>query len=167
MKLYILVLCVVISLFSCAGNENLQSPDEVLSKASEKLNTWETLSFTAKTTNSSKPSTKTVYKLKKVNYEPHLKLFFFKEMNEEIAIYYKLASLAVVEDKKNKITLFDYGKDRSIPRYLEAYMGDDDNLLVTARLMEQFKDKIDYVEQTSFNDRQAYIYKFDKYKIWF
>src|SRR5690606_1422229 len=103
-------------------------PDEVLSKTSEKLNTWETISFTATTTNISKPTTQTVYKLKKVGYEPHLKLFFFKEMNQDISIYYKLASLAVVEDKKNKITIFDYGKDRSIPRYLEAYMGDDDNL---------------------------------------
>lgn len=166
MKLYILGLSVVLSLFSCAGNESLQSPNEVLSKASEKLNTWETISFTATTTNSSRPSTQTVYKLKSVNYEPHLKLFFFKEMNQEIAIYYKLASLAVVEDKKNKITIFDYGKDRSIPRYLEAYMGDDDNLLVTTKLMNQFKDKIVYVEQTSFNDRQAYVYTFDKYKIW-
>ena len=166
MKLYILALSVVINLFSCAGNENLQSPDEVLSKASEKLTTWETLSFTATTTNPTRPTTQTVYKLKRVNYEPHLKLFFFKEMNQETAIYYKLASLAVVEDKKNKITIFDYGKDRSIPRYLEAYMGDDDNLLLTARLMNQFKDDIVYVEQTSFNDRPAYVYTFDKYKIW-
>ncbi|MBO3099725.1 redoxin family protein [Gelidibacter pelagius] len=166
MKLYILVLSVVLSLFSCAGNENLQSPDEVLSKTSEKLNTWETISFTASTKSPSRPSTQTIYKLKRVNYEPHLKLFFFKEMNQETAIYYKLASLAVVEDKKNKITIFDYGKDRSIPRYLEAYMGDDDNLLVTARLMNQFKEDIVYVEQTNFNDRHAYVYTFDKYKIW-
>ncbi|MBA6152077.1 TlpA disulfide reductase family protein [Gelidibacter maritimus] len=166
MKLYVLFLSVVLGLVSCAGNENLQSPDEILSKASEKLTTWETISFTATTNNPTRPTTKTVYKLKKVNYEPHLKLFFFKEMNQETAIYYKLASLAVVEDKKNKITVFDYGKDRSIPRYLEAYMGDDDNLLVTARLMNQFKDNIDYVEQTSFNDRESYVYTFDKYKIW-
>lgn len=166
MKLYVFVLSVVFSLLSCGGNDNLASPDEVLSQATEKLNTWETISFTSTTTVASKPATQTVYKLKKVGYEPHLKLFFFKEMNKETTIYYKLASLAVVEDRKNKITIFDYGKDRSIPRYLEAYMGDDDNLLVTARLMDQFKGDITYVEQSNFNDRKAYVYSFDKYKIW-
>ncbi|HUH27215.1 TlpA disulfide reductase family protein [Gelidibacter sp.] len=166
MKLYVLVLSVALSLFSCEGKEKIASPDEVLAKTLEKLNTWETLSFTSTTSNTSKPTTQTVYKLKKVGYEPHLKLFFFKEMNQDISIFYKLASLAVVEDKKNKITIFDYAKDRSIPRYLEAYMGDDDNLLVTTKLMNQFKEDMVYVEQTDFNDRTAYIYSFDKYKIW-
>lgn len=166
MKLYVLGFSIVLSLFSCAGADTPPSPDEVLSNALEKLNTWETISFTAITTAASKPPAQTVYKLKRVDYEPHLKLFFFKEMNQEITIYYKLASLAVVEDRKNKITIFDYGKDRSIPRYLEAYMSDDDNLLVTARLLNQFKDEIAYVALSDFKDRKAYVYEFDIYKIW-
>ena len=168
MKLYILVLIVAFNLVSCAGNEKLQSPDKVLAKATEQLNNWETLSFTAATTNTDihKPATSTVYKLQRVKYEPHLKLFFFKEMNKEVSIYYKLTSLAVVEDQKKKVTTFDYGKDRSIPKYLDAYMSDDDNLLVTTKLMNQFKNDISFVEQSDFNDRPAYVYKFQNYKLW-
>lgn len=165
MKLYVLILSVAFSLFSCGEKEDKPSVEDVLSKTLQHLNTWETVSFTA-TTTSAKPSTHTVYKLKKVNYEPHLKLFFFKEMNQATTIYYKLASLAVVEDQKNKITIFDYGKDRSIPKYLEAYMGDDDNLLTLTNLMNQFKNDMTYVEQADFGDRKAYVYQFDTYKLW-
>lgn len=166
MKLYLIVLSVFFTIFSCAGNENKLSPDEVLSKTIEQLNTWETVSFTATTNQTSKPSAHTVYKLKKANYEPHLKLFFFKEMNKEISIYYKLASLAVVEDSKKKITTFDYGKDRSIPRYLEAYMADDDNLLKLTKLLNQFKADIVSTEQLTFDSQEAYVYSFQNYKLW-
>ncbi|WP_027125576.1 TlpA family protein disulfide reductase [Gelidibacter mesophilus] len=168
MKLYISLLCVLLIFFSCGNKDKLQSPETVLNKATAQLDNWETLSFTAVTTHvgSSKPSASTVYKQKRVNYEPHLKLFFFKEMNKETTIYYQLASLAVVEDHKKKITTFDYGKDRSIPKYLNASMSDDDNLLVTTTLLNQFKDNIVYCDQENFNDTQAYVYAFDKYKIW-
>lgn len=168
MKLYVLVLSVVLTLFSCAENGKNQSPDQVLERAFEQLNNWETMSFTAKTAHTDifKPFTTTIYKLKRVPYEPHLKLFFSKEMNKDVTIYYKLTSLAVVEDKKSKITTFDYGKDRSIPKYLEAYMSDDDNLLVTTKLMNEFRTDIAFVEESDFNDRQAYIYTFQNYKLW-
>ncbi|MEO8933617.1 MAG: redoxin family protein [Xanthomarina sp.] len=168
MKLYVLVLSMAFNLFSCSDYEKNQSPDKILEKAFKQLNNWETISFTAETTNSdkTKASTSTVYKLKRVNYEPHLKLFFSKEMNKDITIYYKLASLVVVEDKKMKITNFDYNQDTSIPKYLVAYMGDDDNLLVTSKLMNQFKDDMVYVEQVLFNNEQAYVYTFKNYKLW-
>ena len=166
MKLYILLLSVTLSLLSCAGNDS--SSEDVLAKATEQLNNWETISFTAATSNTDiyKPATSTVYKLKRVNYEPHLKLFFFKEMNKEVSIYYKLTSLAVVENQKKKITTFDYGKDRSIPKYLEAYMSDDDNLLFIAELLSKFKNEFSFVEKSDFNDRQAYVYKLQNYKLW-
>lgn len=166
MKLHVLLLSVAFSLLSCAGND--KSPEEILAKATDQLNSWETLSFTATTTNTdiNKPATSTVYKLKRVNYEPHLKLFFFKEMNKEVGIYYKLTSLAVVENQKKKITTFDYGKDRSIPKYLDAYMADDDNLLFTAELLSKFKSEFSFLEKLDFNDRQAYVYKLQNYKLW-
>lgn len=168
MKPYLLVLSVIFNLMSCAESGNKLSSDEVLAKTAKQLNNWETISFTAETTNSDKkkPSTSTVYKLKKVNYEPHLKLFFFKEMNQQVSIYYKLTSLAVVEDLKKKITTFDYGNDRSIPKYLEAYMGDDDNLLTTAKLINQNINEITFVEQSTFKGHKAYVYKFKNYKLW-
>ncbi|MGV8815587.1 MAG: redoxin family protein [Gelidibacter sp.] len=166
MKLYILLLSVTFNLLSCTGKDI--APQDILTKATQQLNNWETLSFTAATINAdgSKPATSTVYKLKRVNYEPHLKLFFFKEMNKEVSIYYKLTSLAVVENQKKKITTFDYGKDRSIPKYLEAYMSDDDNLLFTAELLSKFKDDFSFVEKSDFNDRQVYVYKLQNYKLW-
>ena len=166
MKKYILVLFVAWSVVSCKGNET--SVDEILAKATEQLNNWETLSFTAATTNTDiyKPASSTVYKLKRVNYEPHLKLFFFKEMNKEVSIYYKLTSLAVVENQKKKITTFDYGKDRSIPKYLDAYMADDDNLLFTAELLSKFKNEFSFVEKSDVNGKQAYVYKLQNYKLW-
>lgn len=166
MKSYLLVLFTFFALFSCAENENRPSPDEVLSNAMEKLNSWETVSFKATTTQTSKRTTQTVYKLKKANYEPHLKLFFFKEMNKEISIFYKLASLVVVEDHKKKITTFDYGNDRSIPKYLDAYMADDDNILALTKLLNQFKAHIVYSEQSIFDGKQAYIYSFQNHKLW-
>lgn len=166
MKFYILLFSLVFTVLSC--DQNGTPPDEVLAKATSQLNKWQTLSFTATTRHigNNKASTSTVYKLKKVNYEPHLKLFFFKEMNKNVSIYYKLASLAVVEDQKKKITTFDYGNDRSIPKYLEAYMGDDDNLLVTTTLMNDHINEIIYDKQSTFNDRKAYIFKFKNYKLW-
>ena len=166
MKLYILFLSVAFNLVSCAGNET--APETILTKATEQLNQWETLSFTAETTATdiNKPATSTVYKLKRVKYEPHLKLFFFKEMNKEVSIYYKLASLAVVENQKKKITTFDYGKDRSIPKYLDAYMGDDDNLLFPAELLSKFKNEFSFVEKSDLNGKLAYVYMLKEYKIW-
>ena len=85
MKVYILVLSIAFSLWSCKGNDS--TPEDILTQATEQLNNWETLSFTSATTNTDiyKPATSTVYKLKRVNYEPHLKLFFFKEMNKEVS----------------------------------------------------------------------------------
>ena len=166
MKRSILLLFVALNLVSCAGKET--SPDAILAKATAQLNTWETLSFTAVTNNTDiyKSATSTFYNLKRVNYEPHLKLFFSKEMNKEITIYYKLTSLAVVEDQKKKITSFDYGKDRSIPKYLDAYMSDDDNLLVTTKLLKQFKDAIVFVEKSEVDGQSAYVYQFQNYKLW-
>ena len=166
MKLYAILLFLTFNLLSCAGNDT--SPENILAQAADELNTWETISFTSVTTNSdpSKRATSTVYKLKRVNYEPHLKLFFFKEMNQEVSIYYKLASLAVVENQKKKITTFDYGKDRSIPKYLEAYMGDDDNLLFTAELLRKFKNEFSFIEKSDVKDQQAYVYQHQNYKLW-
>lgn len=166
MKVYILVLSIAFSLWSCKGNDS--TPEDILTQATEQLNNWETLSFTSATTNTDiyKPATSTVYKLKRVNYEPHLKLFFFKEMNKEVSIYYKLTSLAVVENQKKKITTFDYGKDRSIPKYLDAYMADDDNLLFTAELLSKFKNEFSFVEKSDVNGKQAYVYKLQNYKLW-
>lgn len=161
-----LLLLISFNLMSCAENE--RSPETVLTQATQQLNNWETLSFTAATTHADrmKPAASTVYKLKRVNYEPHLKLFFFKEMNKEVSIYYKLTSLAVVEHQKKKITTFDYGKDRSIPKYLEAYMGDDDNLLFPAELLSKFKNEFAFFEKADFNGRQAYVYKLQNYTLW-
>ena len=166
MKLNILLFCIALNIVSCANND--KAHNEILTKANEQLNNWETLSFTAATTNTdnNKPATSTVYKLKRVNYEPHLKLFFFKEMNKEVSIYYKLTSLAVVENQKKKITTFDYGKDRSIPKYLDAYMSDDDNLLFTAELLDKFKDEFSFVEEAEVSGREAYVYQLKDYKLW-
>lgn len=168
MKLYLLVFSVVFNFLSCADSKDLPTPEIVLKEATEKLNNWETLSFTATTTdaNTSKTLLTTDYKLKRVGYEPHLKLFFFKEMNHSVRIYYKLASLAVVEDQKKKITTFDYDNDRSIPHYLKTYMSDDDNLLVTAKLLKEHKNDIVYVEQASLKNKKAYVYQFSNYKLW-
>lgn len=166
MKLYSLLFAITFNFLSCAQNES--TPDEILAKATSQLNNWETISFTARTTNigSNKAAISTVYKLRKVNYEPHLKLFFFKEMNKNVSIYYKLTSLVVVEDQKKKITTFDYGRDRSIPKYLEAYMGDDDNLYVTTKLINQNSNEIAFEKQSSLNSVKVYVYKFKNYKLW-
>lgn len=167
MKLYLLFISFVFNFFSCADTSNLPSPDDVLKEATEKLDTWETLSYTATNKgDKTKPVLTTEYKLKKVGYEPHLKMFFFKEMNNSVSIYYKLASLAVVEDQKKKITTFDYDNDRSVPRYLKTYMGDDDNLMVTFKLLKENRSNIDYIKQTDIKDRKAYQYKFQNYTLW-
>lgn len=167
MKIYFILLS-LLTLLSCKENEELPAPDLVLHQTLKQLNNWETLSFTSTTKPSAaKPSvTSTVYKLKKVGYEPHLKLFFYKEMNQETSIYYKLASLAVVENKKNKITTFDYNNDRSVPKYLNAYMGDDDNLWGTVKKLNKYRNEIDFLEKSNDNGIPVYIYRFADYKLW-
>lgn len=167
MKNLILLLFFVATL-SCGQKSNHQTPEEVLSNAIEKLNNWETLSFTASISNpyiAPEPEY-TDYKLKKVSYEPHLKMYFFKNMNKQTRVYYKLASLVVVEDIKKKITEFDYVNDRAIPQYLEAFMADDDNLVKLTDIINTYKDEITYVEKVEVDGKQAYVYAFRNYKFW-
>lgn len=167
MKLYLLFFSLAFNFFSCVDEANLPSPENVLQEVTEKLNSWKTVSYTATNMSSgSKSNLITKYKLKKVGYEPHLKLFFFKEMNHVVSIYYKLASLTVVEDQKKKITTFDYDNDRSVPRYLQTYMGDDDNLIVISEMLKESRNTIDSIKQETFRDRKAYVYKFQNHTLW-
>lgn len=167
MKKIFLLLLVVISV-SCGQKSKPQTPEEVLSSTLEKLNSWETLSFTASISNpyiAPEPEY-TEYKLKKVSYEPHLNMYFFKNMNKQTRVYYKLASLVVVEDIKKKITEFDYVNDRAIPQYLEAFMADDDNLVKLTDLINTYKDEIVFVEKVEIDGNPAYVYTFRNYKFW-
>ena len=118
MKLYLFVFSIVFNLFSCSESIKKQTPNDVLESAFEQINSWETLSFKAETTYSDKSKTplSTVYNLKRVNYEPHLKLFFSKQMNQEITIYYKLASLVVsVMVPISPITAFNTSSAVALP----------------------------------------------------
>ena len=110
MKSYMFFLIMIITLGSCGIADNKKSPEQVLSEASKLLDSWETVHYSATTLNNKTTHTN-VYNLKKVSYEPHLNLFFSKEIDKEITIYYKLASLKVVEDRKKKITTFEEYKD--------------------------------------------------------
>lgn len=168
MNSYYFLTALFFILFSCADKAKSQSPEEVLQKSIKILNNWETISFHAKTTNDAlrNGGIETFYKLKKVSYEPHLKLFFLKEMNGETTIYYKLASLAVVEDSKKKITVFDYGNDRSIPHYLQTYMGDDDNLIIVGEFLKNNKNTIEYLKSEDLNGSLNYVYAVENYKFW-
>ena len=158
-------LIMIITLGSCGIADNKKSPEQVLSEASKLLDSWETVHYSATTLNNKTTHTN-VYNLKKVSYEPHLNLFFSKEIDKEITIYYKLASLKVVEDRKKKITTFDYANDRSVPKYLESYMGADDTILFLKSLLTQFKEDIVYLEELDFSGKAAYVYKFQNYKLW-
>lgn len=153
---------------SCTEKAKTQTPGAVLQQAIDKLENWETLSFETVTTNPSvlKEPQHTAYKLKRVSYEPHLQLFFYKEMNGITRIYYKLASLVVVEDNKKKITTFDYVNDRSIPDYLEAFTGDGDNLANIGLLLKSFQGEIITEGNEEVEGKDTYVYSFKNYKAW-
>ena len=164
MKSFFLVFLTAFTLFSCSDVQ-VKSPEETLAKALDTLNNWQTLSYAVATTKAGRTLT-TTYKLKKVLYEPYIRLFFYKEMNGNIGVYHKLNSLAVVEDKKKKISIFDVGNDRSVPKYLELYMADNNNLINLTGYLNSKKNEIQFVEEEKVDGEKTYSYTFGNYKLW-
>lgn len=152
--------------FACAKVTENHTPEEVYEYTLKSLNEAETLRFDAQITFGNQRVVNHTYKIQKASYEPHLNYFFYKEMDEVTQIYYKLASLAVVEDHKERITIFDYGNDRSIPRYLEAYTQDEDNLMTVAKILEEHKDAYTFLGESQFQGKTVYSYEMGNRAIW-
>jgi thiol-disulfide isomerase/thioredoxin len=152
--------------FACAKATKNHTPEEVYEHTLKSLNEAEMLRFDAQITFGNQRVVNHTYKIQRAGYEPHLNYFFYKEMDEVTQIYYKLASLAVVEDHKERITVFDYGNDRSIPRYLEAYTKDEDNLVTLAKILEEHKDSYTFLGESQINNKTVYSYEIGNRIIW-
>ncbi len=166
MKKIYLNLVLILFAFSCAETTKNHSPEEVYLQTLKSLNEAETLRFDAQITFGNQRVVNHTYKILKAGYEPHLNYFFYKEMDEVTQIYYKLASLAVVEDHKERITLFDYGNDRSIPRYLENYTQDEDNLVTVGKLLEEHKDTYSFLGESQLQEKNVFSYEIGNRAIW-
>lgn len=151
---------------ACAEATKNHTPEEVYTQTLKSLTEAETLRFDAKITFGNNRVVNHTYKIQRAGYEPHLNYFFYKEMDEVTQIYYKLASLAVVEDHKQRITIFDYFNDRSIPRYLEAYTKDEDNLITVAKLLDEHKDSYTFLGESQINNQTVYGYVIGNRAIW-
>jgi|GEM_PF-1970952 len=162
------LLSVFILFLSCSEATKCKTPEEVFHQSLEKLEQAETLSYEVERIFASNDQRKMdlVFKIKKAGYEPHLGFFFYKEMNAQTKIYYKLASLTVVEDHKEKITVFDYGNDRSIPRYLKAYTEDEDNLLQLLKLLQEHRQNVKFLKEDNILDAKAYLYQMGTALMW-
>tara|TARA_R110000850_G_scaffold182360_1_gene307821 strand:+ start:82227 stop:83336 length:1110 start_codon:yes stop_codon:yes gene_type:complete len=166
MKILFQYFILILFSLSCAESKKSDSPEEVYSQTLEIINEAETLRFDAQIAFGNQRITNHVYKIQRAGYEPHLNYFFYKEMDEVTQIYYKLASLVVVEDHKERITIFDYGNDRSIPRYLEAYTQDEDNLVTVGKLLEEYKGSFTFLGESQFQDKKVYSYEIGNRAIW-
>lgn len=166
MKTRLLNLIFILFMSSCAEATKTNSPEEVYQMAFTQINEAKTLRFDAQITFGEQRVVNHSYKIQRAGYEPHLNYFFYKEMNETIHIYYKLASLAVVEDHKERITIFDYGNDRSVPNYLEAYTQDEDNLVTVAKLLEEHKNSFVFLGESQMQTKTIYGYQFGNRAIW-
>lgn len=151
---------------ACAEATKNHTPEEVYLQTLKSLAEAETLRFDAQITFGNNRVVIHTYKIQRAGYEPHLNYFFYKEMDEVTQIYYKLASLAVVEDHKQRITVFDYGNDRSIPRYLEAYTKDEDNLVTVAHLLKEHKDSYTFLGESQINNQRVFGYEIGNRAIW-
>lgn len=166
MKNIYLNLVLILFAFSCAETTKNHSPEEVYLQTLKSLNEAETLRFDAQITFGNQRVVNHTYKIQRAGYEPHLNYFFYKEMDEVTQIYYKLASLAVVEDHKERITIFDYENDRSIPRYLETYTQDEDNLVTVGKLLEEHKDFYSFLGESQLQEKTVFSYEIGNRAIW-
>jgi thiol-disulfide isomerase/thioredoxin len=166
MKKFSLIFMFILFAFSCAEATKNHSHEEVYHQTLKSLTEAETLRFDTQITFGNQRVVNHTYKIQRAGYEPHLNYFFYKEMDEVTQIYYKLALLAVVEDHKQRITVFDYGYDRSIPRYLEAYTKDEDNLITLAKLLDEHKGSYTFLGESQLNNQTVFAYKFGNRVIW-
>ncbi len=153
---------------SCTEATKSKTPEVVFQEAIENLEQAETLSYAVERFFAGGDDRKMdlVFKIQKAGFEPHLGFFFYKEMDAQTKIYYKLASLAVVEDHKEKITVFDYGNDRSIPRYLKAYMEDEDNILQLLKLLQEHKEQAQFLKEDMVSETDTYLYQLGTALVW-
>jgi thiol-disulfide isomerase/thioredoxin len=166
MNKIVLLLVFILFNFSCAEATKNHSPEEVYEQALVSLKEAQTLRFDAQITFGNQRVVNHTYKIQRAGYEPHLNYFFYKEMDEVTQIYYKLASLAVVEDHKQRITVFDYGNDRSIPQYLDAYTKDEDNLVTVAKLLEENKDSYVFLGESQIGGKTVFGFELGNRVIW-
>ncbi len=168
MQKTIFLFSLAIFFLSCSEVTKSKTPAEVFQQTLDNLEDAETLSYKVERFFASNDQRKMdlVFKIQKAGFEPHLGFFFYKEMDAQTKIYYKLASLAVVEDHKKKITVFDYGNDRSIPRYLKAYMEDEDNILQVLKLLQEHKEQVHYLKEDKVLEKDAYLYQMGTALVW-
>lgn len=166
MKNISLLLILIALTFSCdTFNEN-KSPEIVYASSLKKISEAENLQFNSQFDFGNQRVVNLTYKIQKASYEPHLNYFLYKEMDEVTKIYYKLASLAVVEDHKERITIFDYENDRSIPRYLEAYTQDEDNLITVGNLLETHKNSYVFLGEKQLKSKNVFLFEIGNRAIW-
>lgn len=163
----IFMLFAVSTLYSVKAQDNLKS--DVFLHAINKLQNAYSLQYNVETKyhyRGENKSMQTHFKQKKLSYDPYAGYSFYKEIDEDIKIYYHFLELGVTEEQKNMLSVFDHKEDPTFPRYVDSYSKDLDNLWRVLEVMEANKESFSYEANENINGRKYNKYRVQNYLLW-
>lgn len=109
---------------------------------------------------------RTHFKQKKLSYDPYLGYSFYKNIDENIKIYYHFLELGVIEENKNMLSIFNHTEDDAFPKYVSSYSHDLDNLWRVTVLMEDNKETFSFEAMEIIEGKKYYKYRMQNYFLW-
>lgn len=167
-KIELLFMLLVVSTFSTMqAQDNLTS--EVFLKAINKLQDAYSLQYNVETSYHFRGEDKTIqtlFKQKKLSYDPYAGYSFYKEIDGDIKIYYHFLELGVIEEQKNMLSVFDHKEDPTFSRYVDSYSKDLDNLWRVLAIMETNKESFSYEAKETIKGKEYLKYRVQNYLLW-
>lgn len=147
----------------------VKATSEVFNRTMQKLQKAHALQYNVETNYSYRGENKTMrsfFKQKKLSYDPYAGYSFYKEIDEDIKIYYHFLKLGVVEENKNMLSVFDHKEDPSFSRYVDSYSKDLENLWWVLEIMERSKDIFSFETAEVIRGKEYYNYSLKNYSLW-
>lgn len=164
----LLLMLFITSVFTSAkAQSNFTS--EVFLQAINKLQEAYSLQYNVKTSYHYRGENKimeTLFKQKKLSYDPYVGYSFYKEIDGDIKIYYHFLELGVMEEQKNMLSIFDHKEDAAFSRYVSSYSSDLDNLWRVLAIMETNKETFSYEASETIMGKKYYKYRVQNYFLW-
>jgi len=156
-------------LFVFSTNAQDSAPTSLFLRVQERLQDAYSLTYDVETKYHYRGEDKvmhTHFKQRRLSYDPYAGYSFYKEIDNDIKIYYHFLNLGIIEESKNLLSVFDYANDPIFPRHVSTYSNDLDNLWQLANIMERNKNSFFYVTSANINGKKYHKYRVQNYFLW-
>src|SRR5690625_7366348 len=156
-------------LFVFSTNAQDSAPTSLFLRVQERLQDAYSLTYDVETKYHYRGEDKvmhTHFKQRRLSYDPYAGYSFYKEIDNDIKIYYHFLNLGIIEESKNLLSVFDHANDPTFSRYVNSYTNDLDNLWRLASIMENNKNSFSYESSEVIGGKKYYKFRLQNYFLW-